>query len=196
MSTVLLYLCSAVFASLLFSLTQHCTAAFGSSSSKKAASVVQGSKGSLKKKGSSGEPGAELFHRGDDALLWSSDDLQRVRHLHSKNFKADSKEQVLASHNLAQYLGLSKVEALHMPVPLNIVLVGFSADGNLQVNISTAQIQEWLGHLDHVLPHTRIQLSELMCAEDGETGGWFVCVWGRGRGRGTDWEQEGKASRV
>jgi hypothetical protein len=96
-----------------------------------------------------------------------------VRHLHTKNFKADSLDTVLKSHNLAQYLGLSRVEALHMPIPLNIVLVGFSADGNLQVNISTAQIQEWLGHLDHVLPHTRIQLSQLTCAEDGETG-WLV----------------------
>lgn len=47
-------------------------------------------------------------------------------------------------------------------------------DGNMQVNISTAELAGWFSALDHVLPHARIALSDLNCAEDGERS----CSWG------------------
>lgn len=30
------------------------------------------------------------------------------------------------------------------------------------------ELLEWFRHIDHVLPHKRVALSELTCAEDGE----------------------------
>jgi hypothetical protein len=66
------------------------------------------------------------------------------------------------------------VSGMHMPVPLSIVLVGFGADGNGKVNISDVDLQEWFEQLDHVLPHTRVALSDLNCQEDGGRGG---CDW-------------------
>ena len=65
-------------------------------------------------------------------------------------------------------MGLALINSLHMPVPVNFILVGFSSDGNMGVNVSATEMVEWLRHLDHVLPHTRIRLSELSCSEDGE----------------------------
>jgi hypothetical protein len=35
--------------------------------------------------------------------------------------------------NLAEYLGLRPVEALHMSVPLNAVFIGFKGEGNAKV---------------------------------------------------------------
>ncbi len=81
-------------------------------------------------------------------------------------------QNFLSSGSLASYLNLGPVEAMHMPVPVNVMFVGFQGDGNLHVNISGEQLQEWFGHLDHVLPHTRVELSELACAEDGMCVAW------------------------
>lgn len=105
-----------------------------------AALSLSGSAASKDKAGVS-DQGAVLFHRGDDALSWSNDDLSRLRDLHTRNFKADSKADALASGNLAKYLGLSPLEALHMPVPLNIILIGFMGDGNLQVRVKVGPHQ-------------------------------------------------------
>lgn len=63
------------------------------------------------------------------------------------------------------------MDAIHLPVPLNIVLVGFAGDGNMGVNISLAELNTWFQHLDHVLPHTRIDASDISCQEDGERRG-------------------------
>jgi hypothetical protein len=48
---------------------------------------------------------------------------------------------------------------------------GPQGDGNLQLRISEAELQVWFEALDHVLPHTRVALSEITCAEDGEQRG-------------------------
>lgn len=76
-------------------------------------------------------------------------------------------QEFLGSPSLADYLGLSPVESLHLPVPLNVILVGFAGDGNAGVNITLPELEDWFSHLDHILPHTRIDHSELSCQEDG-----------------------------
>lgn len=76
----------------------------------------------------------------------------------------------MSNATLAEYLGLHQIHSLHLPVPLNVVLVGFAGDGNGGVNVSQHELNEWFQHLDHVLPHTRIDRSELTCQEDGACG--------------------------
>lgn len=49
-------------------------------------------------------------------------------------------QNFMASRSLADYLGLRRVEALHMPVPLSIVFIGFAGDGNMQVNLSGEEL--------------------------------------------------------
>ena len=58
-----------------------------------------------------------------------------------------------------------------MPVPLNFVFVGFAADGNMGINYTAEALQGWFGHLDHILPHTRIERADLSCSEDGKRAG-------------------------
>jgi hypothetical protein len=77
-------------------------------------------------------------------------------------------QDYLKSQNLATYLGLHQIDALHMSVPLNLVLIGFSGDGNSHVEVTDQELISWFSHVDHVLPHTRISLAELSCSEDGE----------------------------
>ncbi|KAG1665506.1 hypothetical protein FOA52_009768 [Chlamydomonas sp. UWO 241] len=93
----------------------------------------------------------------------------RKHRIHSSDFS--NREEFLQSDSLADYVGLERVDAIHMPVPLNFVFLGFDGDGHLDVTYTTAQLQGWFGHLDHVLPHARIELSELSCAEDGYCAG-------------------------
>lgn len=76
-------------------------------------------------------------------------------------------QAILRSPDLASFLGLQRVDALHMPVPLSFVFVGLSGDGNMHANISAVDLQDWFSHLDHVLPHARVELSELDCQSDG-----------------------------
>lgn len=77
-------------------------------------------------------------------------------------------QEYLRSSNLATFLGLTPVDALHMPLPLHIVFIGFQGDGNMRVKISAEELTEWFAHLDGLLPHTRVALSEISCSEDGE----------------------------
>jgi hypothetical protein len=37
----------------------------------------------------------------------------------------------------------------------------------VQVQVADEELLEWFRHIDHVLPHKRVALSELTCAEDG-----------------------------
>jgi hypothetical protein len=60
---------------------------------------------------------------GRDPLVWEDDELTRIRELHARRF--DDRQEYLNAKTLAQYLGLTPVEQLHMSVPLHIVFIGF-----------------------------------------------------------------------
>lgn len=64
---------------------------------------------------------------GRDPLSWEDDDLQRIAELHSKDFS--DKAKYLAAPNLADYLGLSAIEQVHLPLPLHLVFIGFMVRG-------------------------------------------------------------------
>lgn len=113
--------------------------------------------------------GRTLFGSGVDPLSWDADELRQIRKLHSRSF--EDKGHFLSSPDVASYLGLSAVDALHLPIPVNVVFVGFGGEGNLKVKISPAELQSWFEHLDHIIPHTRVLLSELSCREDGHCSG-------------------------
>ncbi|GAX80726.1 hypothetical protein CEUSTIGMA_g8161.t1 [Chlamydomonas eustigma] len=110
--------------------------------------------------------GSKFF---DESITWDNDELSRIRVLHNKNFF--DKEEFNKHSNVAEYLGLSPVEAIHMPVPLTIVFVGFSNDGNMGVDVSSEGLSDWFSHIDHILPHSRIELADLSCSEDGYCAG-------------------------
>lgn len=87
--------------------------------------------------------------------------MARLRQLHKRAF--DDVDNYLNSSDLADYLGVSSVVDIHFPVPLSFVFVGFAGDGNQGVNVTSDELAGWFQHVDHVLPHARISLSELTC---------------------------------
>jgi hypothetical protein len=42
-------------------------------------------------------------------------------------------QKYVQTPNLAEYLGLRPVDALHMSVPINAIFIGFKGDGNSKV---------------------------------------------------------------
>eukprot|EP00879_Flechtneria_rotunda_P012231 GHRR01012773.1.p1 GENE.GHRR01012773.1~~GHRR01012773.1.p1 ORF type:complete len:1051 (+),score=372.66 GHRR01012773.1:153-3305(+) len=111
-----------------------------------------------------GTAGTKLFHNEDDTLSWDNDELTRIQSLHLQDFS--SVEDYLKSPNLAHYLALHPVEALHMTVAINLVFIGFQGDGSNKLDVNSDELMSWFRHVDHVLPHTRIALSELSCSTD------------------------------
>ncbi len=83
--------------------------------------------------------------------------------------------------SIGNYLGLSPVRSLHMPVPLNILLIGFNGDGEAGVELAPEELQAWFEQLDHVLPHTRVPLVSLTCQEDGAQTVWNNTIFVGGR---------------
>lgn len=45
-------------------------------------------------------------------------------------------QKYVQTPNLAEYLGLNPVDALHLSVPLNIIFIGFKGEGNSKVSIA------------------------------------------------------------
>jgi len=44
-------------------------------------------------------------------------------------------QKYVQTPNLAEYLGLNPVDALHLSVPLNIIFIGFKGEGNSKVSV-------------------------------------------------------------
>lgn len=81
----------------------------------------------------------QLFSTGTHALSWDSDELTRVRALHTRNF--NDPETYQKHSNLALYLGLSPITGIHLPVPVNIILIGFHHDGNKKIQIRPEELK-------------------------------------------------------
>ena len=56
---------------------------------------------------------------------------------------------------LAAHLGLRPLEALHLPLPVNILLIGFNGDGEANLTLSEAELRRWVEGADGVLAHAR-----------------------------------------
>ncbi|KIY95904.1 hypothetical protein MNEG_12058 [Monoraphidium neglectum] len=48
---------------------------------------------------------------------------------------------------------------------------GRKGDGNARVRLDELALTEWFGHMDHLMPHTRVSLADLTCLDDGHCAG-------------------------
>ena len=62
--------------------------------------------------------------------------------------------------DLAVGMGLAPLQRLHIPLFVNVFTVGLEGSGTAAVNISSQQTAEWMQHLEHVLPQTRLRAGE------------------------------------
>lgn len=57
--------------------------------------------------------------------------------------------------NIANYLELSEVVSVYMPVPVNFIFIGFDGNGNQGFNLGPEELERWFTKIDHVFEHTR-----------------------------------------
>ncbi|KAG0568443.1 hypothetical protein KC19_6G020200 [Ceratodon purpureus] len=75
------------------------------------------------------------------------------------------KKEALVNYTKAGYLGyylkLEEIDAVHIPVPINLIFLGFNGDGNQGIKLGQAELERWFTNLDHLFEHTRVpQLGE------------------------------------
>ncbi|BBN07833.1 hypothetical protein MPTK1_4g06720 [Marchantia polymorpha subsp. ruderalis] len=64
---------------------------------------------------------------------------------------------------ISHYLKLSVVDAIHLPLPINFIFIGFGGEGNQGVILGEDEMERWFTNIDHILEHTRIpQLGEAL----------------------------------
>ncbi len=61
---------------------------------------------------------------------------------------------------VGQFLNVSKTGKLHVPVQINVVLVGFQGDGFQQLDIPQDQLAHFFEHIAHRLDHVVVPLGE------------------------------------
>eukprot|EP01104_Vermistella_antarctica_P018574 TRINITY_DN6935_c0_g1_i1.p1 TRINITY_DN6935_c0_g1~~TRINITY_DN6935_c0_g1_i1.p1 ORF type:complete len:987 (+),score=140.82 TRINITY_DN6935_c0_g1_i1:91-3051(+) len=73
---------------------------------------------------------------------------------------SSSYSQWTTSGNVATYLNVTKVRAIHVPVNVNIIVVGFDGDGRNAIKIGADDLESWLAHADHSLRHLVVPVGE------------------------------------
>ena len=107
-----------------------------------------------------GRSGPAFLDGGFDAsdVIWDDDGVDaflRAAARSKARQKALTQDQerrrYLSSASLASYLGIQSVKAVHVPVPVNLILVGFSGEGHMGLKLDHADLVAWLEHADHGL---------------------------------------------
>eukprot|EP00850_Spirogloea_muscicola_P008409 SM000044S16056 [mRNA] locus=s44:724838:732915:- [translate_table: standard] len=109
-----------------------------------------------------------LFHVKEGSKFWDNDILLKGKHWTSRPWIRDWRKPAKFYHgshevdryvkagSVASYLGLSQVDSLYLPIPINFVFVGFSGEGNHGLRLGEEELLHWFEHIDHILEHTRV----------------------------------------
>ncbi|XP_072972858.1 uncharacterized protein [Typha angustifolia] len=60
--------------------------------------------------------------------------------------------------NMANYMKLSIVDSIYLPVPVNFIFIGFEGKGNHEFKLGPEELERWFTKIDHIFQHTRIPL--------------------------------------
>ncbi|XP_020110520.1 uncharacterized protein LOC109725660 isoform X2 [Ananas comosus] len=58
--------------------------------------------------------------------------------------------------NVANYMKLSEVDSIYLPVPVNFIFIGFEGKGNHDFKLGPEELERWFSKIDHIFEHTRI----------------------------------------
>jgi len=61
---------------------------------------------------------------------------------------------------------MTPVDKIHVPVPLNFILIGFNGDGNRGLSLAEDELQRWFHHMDFEEPHTRVPVDGYATDDD------------------------------
>ncbi|XP_074590965.1 uncharacterized protein LOC141846803 isoform X2 [Curcuma longa] len=60
------------------------------------------------------------------------------------------------SGNIANFLKLSEVDSIYLPVPVNFIFIGFDGKGNHEFKLGSEELERWFTNIDHIFEHTRV----------------------------------------
>nr|XP_024395234.1 uncharacterized protein LOC112291681 isoform X2 [Physcomitrium patens] len=104
-----------------------------------------------------------LFNMKVKSKFWNENVMSHVNEDWevSKEISREAKANYTKAGFLGYYLNLEEIDALHIPVPVNLIFVGFNGDGNQAIKLGQAELERWFSNLDHLMEHTRVpQLGE------------------------------------
>ncbi|KAH0459721.1 hypothetical protein IEQ34_012535 [Dendrobium chrysotoxum] len=58
--------------------------------------------------------------------------------------------------NIANFLKMSEVDSIYLPVPMNFIFIGFEGKGNHEFLLGSEEMSRWFTKIDHIFEHTRI----------------------------------------
>ncbi|WOL13828.1 hypothetical protein Cni_G22608 [Canna indica] len=101
-----------------------------------------------------------LFNLKGKSKFWSEsvirgdfDDLER-------SVSSDSGKMAVLNYtkagNIANYLKLSEVDSIYLPVPVNFIFIGFEGKGNHEFKLGPEELERWFINIDHIFEHTRV----------------------------------------
>lgn len=101
-----------------------------------------------------------LFNLKGKSKFWSESVIRTdFGDLESSVSKDNSKMEVAnytKSGNIANYLKLSEVDSIYLPVPVNFIFIGFDGKGNHDFKLGREEMERWFTNIDHVFQHTRV----------------------------------------
>lgn len=63
----------------------------------------------------------------------------------------------LEKGDLSTAFSLSPISTLEVPIFVNILAVGLDGSGSLGIKLETEDLEDWMEHLDHIIPHNVIR---------------------------------------
>ncbi|KAI0504607.1 hypothetical protein KFK09_015559 [Dendrobium nobile] len=58
--------------------------------------------------------------------------------------------------NIANFLKMSEVDSIYLPVPINFIFIGFEGKGNHEFLLGPEEMSRWFTKIDHIFEHTRV----------------------------------------
>ncbi|KAG0473959.1 hypothetical protein HPP92_015816 [Vanilla planifolia] len=58
--------------------------------------------------------------------------------------------------NIANFLRMSEVDSIYLPIPINFIFIGFEGKGNYEFKLGPEEMPRWFTKIDHIFEHTRI----------------------------------------
>ncbi|CAD5169905.1 unnamed protein product [Musa acuminata subsp. malaccensis] len=102
-----------------------------------------------------------LFNLKGKSKFWSEsvirgdfDDLESS--VSSESGKIAVLNYTKAGSNIANYLKLSEVDSIYLPIPVNFIFIGFEGKGNHEFKLGPEELDRWFTKIDHIFEHTRV----------------------------------------
>ncbi|XP_057980775.1 uncharacterized protein LOC131166336 [Malania oleifera] len=98
-----------------------------------------------------------LFNLKEKSRFWSEAVIRdEFEDLESSNPSMVGVLNYTQAGNIANYLKLSEVDSIHLPVPVNFIFIGFEGKGNQDFKLHAEELERWFTKIDHIFEHTRV----------------------------------------